>query len=102
MVTLIRDNQDAIVELCEKHGVVRLEVFGSVLRDDYRPEGSDIDLLVEFSDRDPYALAQTYFDMLEELQLLLGTRVDLVMAGAVKNRYIAAEIESTKELLYAA
>jgi len=102
LVTLIRDNQDAIVGLCEKHGVVRLDVFGSALRDDYRAEASDIDLLVEFSDREPYALARTYFDMLDELQALLGTRVDLVMAGAVKNRYIAAEIERTKELLYAA
>ena len=68
MVTLIRDNRDAIVELCQKHGFVRLDVFGSVLRDDYRPEGSDIDLLVEFSDREPYALAQTYFDMLDGLR----------------------------------
>jgi uncharacterized protein len=102
VVTVIREKQDAIVELCRKHGVNRLDVFGSALRDDYRPEGSDVDLLVEFSDRDPYELAQGYFDMLEELQALLGTKVDLVMAGAVKNRYIAAEIESTKQLLYAA
>ena len=99
---MVRDNQDAIVELCKKHGVIRLDVFGSALRDDYRPECSDVDLLVEFSDREPYALALAYFDMLDELKALLGTRVDLVMAGAVKNRYIAAEIESTKELLYAA
>ena len=102
MVALIQDKQDAIVELCRRYGVVRLDVFGSALRDDYRPEGSDIDLLVDFSDRDPYALAQAYFDMLDELQALLGTKVDLVMTGAVKNRYIASEIESTKQLLYAA
>jgi predicted nucleotidyltransferase len=102
MVTLIQDKHDAIVELCRRHGVVRLDVFGSALRDDFSPQGSDVDLLVEFSDRDPYALAQAYFNMLDELQALLGTKVDLVMAGAVKNRYIASEIESTKQLLYAA
>ncbi len=102
LVTLVRDKEDAIVELCRKHGVVHLDVFGSALRDDFRPEASDVDLLVEFSDRDPYALADSCFDMLEELQALLGTKVDLVMAGAVKNRYIAAEIESTKQPLYEA
>jgi predicted nucleotidyltransferase len=94
--------RDAIVELCEKYGVVRLDVFGSVLRDDFCTARSDIDLLVDFSDREPYALAQVYFDLLDDLERLLGTKVDLVMAGAVKNPYIAADIEETKQLLYAA
>jgi predicted nucleotidyltransferase len=40
--------------------------------------------------------------MLDELQELLGVEVDLVMVGAVKNRFIAAEIERTKQVLYAA
>ena len=102
MVAFIQDKYDAIIELCHRHGVVRLDIFGSALRDDFRPEGSDVDLLVQFSDRDPYALAEAYFDLLEALQALLGTKVDLVMAGAVKNRYIASEIERTKRLLYAA
>jgi len=56
VVALIQEKQDAIVELCRRYGVVRLDVFGSALRDDYRPEGSDIDLLVDFSDRDPMLL----------------------------------------------
>ena len=43
-----------------------------------------------------------YFDMLDELRALLGVDVDLVMVGAVKNRYIAADIERTKRALYAA
>ena len=42
------------------------------------------------------------FDMLDELRALLGVDVDLVMVGAVKNRYIAADIERTKQALYAA
>ena len=40
--------------------------------------------------------------MLDELRALLGVDVDLVMVGAVKNRYIAADIERTKQALYAA
>ena len=64
--------------------------------------GSDIDLLAEFAPRDPYQLAKDYFDLLDELERLLGVKVDLVMVGAVKNPYIAEDIEQTKQLLYAA
>jgi hypothetical protein len=102
MVALLEDKRDAIESLCRKYGVLRLYVFGSVLREDFRPGESDVDLLVEFAPREPYAMAEAYFDMLDELRELLGTGVDLVMVGAVKNRYIAADIESTKQPLYAA
>jgi predicted nucleotidyltransferase len=79
-----------------------MHVFGSALRDDFRPGDSDIDLLVEFEQMSPYDLADAYFDLLDELRSILGTSVDLVMADAVKNRYIAADIERTKQVLYAA
>ncbi len=102
MVSALDNNRDALEALCARYGVIRMDVFGSVLREDFRPGESDIDLLVEFSARDPYELADAYFDMLDELREMLGVKVDLVMAGAVKNRYIAADIERTKQLLYAA
>jgi predicted nucleotidyltransferase len=101
MVAVIEDKRDAIAALCARHGVTRLDVFGSALRDDFRPGESDVDLLVEFAPMDPYARAQSYFEMLEELRALLGVDVDLVMTGAVKNRYIARDIARTKQALYA-
>ncbi len=102
MVEILEDKREAIAELCARHGVVRLDVFGSALRDDYRPGESDVDLLVEFGPMDGYAKAVAYFDLLEDLRSLLGVEVDLVMASAVKNRYIARDIERTRQLLYAA
>lgn len=101
MDAVLEKNRDAIAALCARHGVVRMDAFGSVLREDFRPGESDVDLLVEFAPRDPYVLAEAYFDMLDELRALLGVKVDLVMAGAVKNRYIASDIECTKQPLYA-
>ena len=92
-----------IAELCARYGVARLDVFGSALRDDFRPGESDVDLLVEFAPMDGYAkLAVAYFDLLDALRELLGAEVDLVMTDAVKNRYIARDIERTQQLLYAA
>jgi predicted nucleotidyltransferase len=82
--------------------VARLDVFGSALRHDFVPGKSDIDLLVELAQMDPYARVDAYFDLLDDFRGILGTEVDLVMVDAVKNRYIAADIERTKQALYAA
>jgi uncharacterized protein len=90
------------VALCRKYGVERLDVFGSALRDGFRPGESDIDLLADFGDMDPCDLVDAYFDMLDELRALLGVEVDLVMTGAIKNPYVLADVERTKRMLYAA
>jgi predicted nucleotidyltransferase len=102
MISILEDKRDAIATVCRKYGVTRLYVFGSAVRGDFRGGESDIDFLVEFGPMDGHAKAHAYFDLLDELRDLLGTDVDLVMAGAVKNRYIARDIERTRQLLYAA
>ena len=102
MTALIEDKLAAITALCRKYGVARLDVFGSALRDDFRPGESDIDLLVDFGKMDPYRKTDAYFDLLDELRALLATDVDLVMVGALKNPYIAADVQATKRSLYAA
>jgi len=102
MTALLKEKEDRIVAACERHGVARLEAFGSALREDFDPEVSDLDLLVEFKDMEPYARVEAYFGLLDDLRDLFGRDVDLVMVGAVKNPYIARDIERTKQLLYAA
>ena len=64
----------------EQHRVRSLALFGSVARDQASPE-SDIDLLVEFAARPGF---DGYMRRKEYLESLLGQRVDLVMAGALK------------------
>jgi predicted nucleotidyltransferase len=102
MIAILEDNREALAAVCRRHGVARLFVFGSALREDFRPGESDVDFLVEFGPMDGHSKAHAYFDMLDELRELLGTKVDMVMAGAVKNRYIARDIERSKQMLYAA
>ena len=102
MTSVLENKRQAIAEVCQRHGVARLDAFGSALRDDFRPGESDLDLLVEFRPMEPYARVDAYFGMLEELRALLGLEIDLVMAGAVKNPYIARDIDRTKRMLYAA
>jgi predicted nucleotidyltransferase len=102
MVSVIDDKRDSIIAICRKYGVAELYVFGSALTEEFDPARSDIDFLVEFGSMDGHAKAHAYFDMLDELRELLDADVDLVMVGAVKNRYVAADIERTKQVLYAA
>jgi uncharacterized protein len=102
VIGLLQSKRAAIAEACARHGVARLEVFGSASRDDFTAEESDLDLLVEFAPIKPYARVDAYFGILEELRTLLERDIDLVMVGAIKNPYIARDIERTKQLLYAA
>jgi predicted nucleotidyltransferase len=102
MAVILANQRDLIVQACSRHNVAHLDVFGSALRDDFRPGESDVDLLVEFHIMDPFALADAYFGLLDELRSVLGPNIDLVMADALKNRYIAANIQRTKQPLYAA
>ena len=102
MVAVLENKRDAIAALCARHGVARLDVFGSALGDDFRPAESDVDLLVDFAPMDPHALVDAYFGLLDELRAILAVEIDLVMVGAIKNRFIAADIERTKQVFYAA
>jgi predicted nucleotidyltransferase len=102
LTSVLENKRHAIADLCQRYGVVRLHAFGSALRDDFRTDESDLDLLVEFGPMEPYARVDAYFGLLEELRALLGSEIDLVMAGAVKNPYIARDIDRTKQMLYAA
>ena len=63
-----------IAEFCRKHHVRKLAFFGSVLREDFRPD-SDIDTLVEFEPEHIPGLA--FFAMEAELSEMLGRKVDL-------------------------
>jgi uncharacterized protein len=66
---------DVIDDFCRQHAIRKLSLFGSVMRDDFRPD-SDVDVLVEFdSDK-----ALTYFDLVDiqvALESLLKRKVDL-------------------------
>ncbi len=70
----IRIPEGVIAEFCGRHGVARLALFGSVLRDDFGP-ASDVDVLVEFLPGRTPGLA--FFRMQDELGVLFGRPVDL-------------------------
>jgi len=102
MVANLEARLGAIRAACERFHVVRLDVFGSAVRDDFEPGRSDIDLLVDFGAMSPYDKPDADFGLLEELRTILDADVDLVMVGALKNRYIREDVNRSKQVLYAA
>ena len=67
MIPLITNHTDELAEICRRHHVKRLEVFGSAAVGDFNAEKSDIDFLVEFDDSDEFLLFQTRRDLTQEL-----------------------------------
>lgn len=98
-MNIIEQNIDTIRDLCTKHKVSRLFVFGSVLKNKLR-KNSDIDLIVDFGEIDVYEYADNYFDLKFSLEDLFKRNVDLLEDKAINNPYLRQSIDSTKQLIY--
>ena len=87
---------DAVAAFCQRNHIRKLSLFGSVLRDDFRPE-SDIDVLVELEPGKTPCLA--FFAMQEELSDLMGRNVDLNTPEFL-SRYFREEVIAEAAPLY--
>lgn len=101
METAVPLDTEAIRRACERYGVERLRVFGSVLTDRFNPETSDVDFLVTFRP-ERQNLFHDYFDLKFELERIVGRGVDLVVARSVRNPFFKAAILGNAQDLYAA
>lgn len=81
--------------LCRRYRVRRLDVFGSLARNQFDPASSDVDLVVEFEPMTPAEHADACFGLLEDLEALFQTSVDLLEWPAVDNPFLRAELEET-------
>ena len=87
---------DRLTEFCRGHRIRRLALFGSILRDDFRPD-SDVDVLVEF---EPGATPGFgFFGLQEELSKILGRKVDLNTPQCL-SRYYVDEVLREARVLY--
>lgn len=73
---------ERIKEFCDRWQIVEFALFGSVLRDDFRPD-SDIDVLVTFAPDAKRGLSET-LQMRDELQALFGRKVDFIVKAAIE------------------
>ena len=99
MTTRLAPRTDVLADLCRRHHIRRLSLFGSVLKGTDRPD-SDIDLLVEF---EPDA-TPTFLDLADielELSALLGGRRVDVRTAEDLSRHFRDEVVRQAEVQYA-
>lgn len=85
-----------IADFCQRHHIIKLSFFGSVLRDDFKAD-SDIDVLVEF---DPMHIPGWEFvSMQDELSELFGRQVDLHTYGSL-SRHFRDKVVANAQVVY--
>lgn len=85
-MNLIDTNMDKLINLCKKHKVNKLFVFGSILTDKFSKD-SDIDLIVDFKEVDLFEYADNYFSLKYSLEEIFQREVDLLEEKAIKNPF---------------
>lgn len=91
---------EKIKAFCLRWRITEFSLFGSVLRDDFRPD-SDVDVMVSFEEGAGWSLYDIV-DMKDELRSLFGRDVDLVEKGAILNPFRRHSIMNNREILHAA
>ena len=98
----IEIDDEKLRAFCEKWGIAELAVFGSVLRDDFRPD-SDVDFLVTWKFKSPRQF--DFFHLKEELAALLNRDVDVIQRHLIEkdyNEFRREGILGTARTVYAA
>jgi len=96
-------DREKLADFCRRWKITEFALFGSVLREDFRPD-SDVDVLVTFAPDAEWSLFDDV-DMEEELSVIFGRKVDLVSRRAVErsdNWIRRKAILSTAEPIYVA
>ena len=101
MEPLVERHLDAIRALCRKHGVERLDLFGSAATGTFREEDSDLDFVVAFANVGSPGYADRFLDLAEALEALFGRPVDLVTERSLRTPSFRRHVEATRQAVYA-
>lgn len=96
---LISKNKVKLIELCEKHYVQALYIFGSITTNNFNDK-SDIDILVQFESIDYMTYFDNYMDLKEKLEQLFNRSIDLVENQSIKNPIFRNVVDREKQLIY--
>ena len=91
-----------VAEICRRHGVARLEAFGSAVRADFDSTTSDLDFIVRFSPPHDRGYADRYLSLAEALEKLLGRPVDLLTERSLRNPILKQAIAADRRVVYGA
>jgi len=98
-MNLIERNISKISELCKRHNVKQLYIFGSILTNEFK-NSSDIDMLIQFGQVDVLNYFDNYMEFKEGLEQLLNRPIDLVENQAIRNPIFRKIVDRDKKLIY--
>ncbi len=107
MTAILKNNLDTIKDLCKKHHVNSLYVFGSAAREKDFNENSDIDLLYEFDLKsfswkdERYDYIDNLNDFEKNLTDIFKRKIDLIRNSRFNNHSFKDKVANNKQLLYA-
>ena len=88
-----------IGRFCKKWKVAEFALFGSVLREDFTTD-SDVDVLISLEPDAPWSLFE-WVDMIDELRIIFGRKVDMIEKSGLRNPFRRQEILNTMQVIYA-
>lgn len=97
------EQRDAIVALCRRYGVERLEVFGSAADGRFDAAHSDIDFIVRLArDAAPAqgSLGRRFVALADGLEAVLGRRVDLMPDKPISNPFLRRSVDASRTVVY--
>jgi predicted nucleotidyltransferase len=90
-------DHEKIAGFCKARGIRRMSLFGSVLRPDFNPETSDVDVYAEFQPGALNGIGLDYFGYGDELAPILGHKVDFC---AKLNKHILPAVSREMVTIY--
>jgi uncharacterized protein len=102
MIDLMEQTRTTLEDLCRRHHVRTLEVFGSAANGTFDLSRSDLDFLAEFLPLETKEYADAYFGLLFGLEDLFQRKIDLVIPSVIENRYFLKAVNEQRQILYAA
>lgn len=100
MNPLIEAHRDELTVACREFQVDRLEAFGSVVRDDFDPARSDLDLIVRFRSPGEPGYADRYLGLAERLERIFARPVDLLTERSIRNPILRRSIQPERVVIY--
>ncbi|MGN6248059.1 MAG: nucleotidyltransferase family protein [Ginsengibacter sp.] len=102
MVEIVKNKIPQIIELCKKHKLKSLYLFGSATDAKFFNKKSDVDFLYEYDEKKINELdyANNYFNFLFSLKKILKRNIDLMPNNKLKNPYLLKQINSEKIKIY--
>lgn len=97
---IVAEKRAEVVALCERFGVRRLDLFGSAAKGTFDPATSELDFLVDLGDYGP-DVGTRYLELAGAFEELFGRSVDLMTVRTIQDPYFTAQIEASRQPVYA-